>query len=95
MDTFHSEVARQAVAAGANMVNDVSGGGLDPRMADTVGWCMELCLGWGLRQVGWHAAAEGRWEQGRRGQRPGHDTWAGLELAGRVKSQLRTSISGC
>lgn len=32
IDTFDSEVACQAVAAGAHMVNDVSGGLLDPKM---------------------------------------------------------------
>lgn len=32
IDTFDAEVAAQAVAAGAHMVNDVSGGTLDPHM---------------------------------------------------------------
>lgn len=36
VDTFRSEVARAAVAAGASMVNDVSGGSLDAEMYDTV-----------------------------------------------------------
>ena len=36
VDTFHMEVARQAVAAGAHMVNDVSGGLLDPEMLPEV-----------------------------------------------------------
>lgn len=32
IDTFHADVAAAAVEAGATMVNDVSGGTLDPRM---------------------------------------------------------------
>ncbi|HEY0652916.1 MAG TPA: dihydropteroate synthase [Chryseosolibacter sp.] len=36
IDTFRSEVARAAVAEGAVMVNDVSGGELDPAMFETV-----------------------------------------------------------
>ena len=36
VDTFRSSVARQAVEAGAVLVNDVSGGTLDPRMFETV-----------------------------------------------------------
>ncbi|EIE24668.1 putative dihydropterin pyrophosphokinase/dihydropteroate synthase [Coccomyxa subellipsoidea C-169] len=32
IDTFYAEVAREAVAAGAHIVNDVSGGSLDPAM---------------------------------------------------------------
>ncbi|EFN50842.1 hypothetical protein CHLNCDRAFT_28666, partial [Chlorella variabilis] len=32
VDTFHADVAAAAVAAGATMVNDVSGGGMDPGM---------------------------------------------------------------
>lgn len=36
IDTFRAEVARAAVAAGACMVNDVSGGKLDPQMFATV-----------------------------------------------------------
>ncbi len=32
VDTFYSAVAREAVAAGAHIVNDVSGGDLDPAM---------------------------------------------------------------
>ena len=32
VDTFQAEVAQQAVSAGAHMVNDVSGGLLDPHM---------------------------------------------------------------
>lgn len=36
IDTVHSEVARQAVAAGASIVNDISAGSIDPRMYQTV-----------------------------------------------------------
>lgn len=36
VDTFRSEVAAQAVRAGASIVNDVSGGRLDPKMFETV-----------------------------------------------------------
>jgi dihydropteroate synthase len=36
IDTMRAEVARQAVAAGASMVNDVSGGQSDPGMAAVV-----------------------------------------------------------
>ena len=38
VDTFHADVAAAAVAAGATMVNDVSGGGMDPGMHRQVGW---------------------------------------------------------
>jgi dihydropteroate synthase len=37
VDTWYSRVAREAVAAGASIVNDVSGGTLDPEMLTTVG----------------------------------------------------------
>ena len=37
VDTFSSQVAREAVAAGADMVNDISGGSLDPGMRAEVG----------------------------------------------------------
>lgn len=37
VDTWYSRVARAAVAAGASMVNDISGGRLDPDMLGTVG----------------------------------------------------------
>lgn len=37
VDTFHADVAAAAVEAGATMVNDVSGGTLDPRMHRQVG----------------------------------------------------------
>lgn len=36
IDTRHAEVARAAVEAGADIVNDVSGGTFDPKMLDTV-----------------------------------------------------------
>jgi dihydropteroate synthase len=36
IDTFRSEVARQAVQAGACIINDVSGGNLDEKMFETV-----------------------------------------------------------
>ena len=36
IDTFRSEVASQAVKAGANIINDVSGGNLDTKMFETV-----------------------------------------------------------
>ena len=36
VDTFYAEVAREAVAAGAHIVNDVSGGSLDPAMHQEV-----------------------------------------------------------
>lgn len=37
IDTFRSEVARQAVNAGACMVNDISAGKLDAQMLETIG----------------------------------------------------------
>jgi dihydropteroate synthase len=37
IDTWHSRVAREAVAAGASLVNDISGGNQDPDMLRTVG----------------------------------------------------------
>ena len=36
IDTYHSAVARAAVAAGASLVNDISSGSLDPEMIPTV-----------------------------------------------------------
>jgi len=36
VDTYHARVAREAVDAGASMVNDISGGNLDPDMIPTV-----------------------------------------------------------
>jgi len=35
-DTFRADVARAAVGAGADIINDVAGGNLDPAMYDTV-----------------------------------------------------------
>ena len=47
VDTFYAEVAAAAVEAGATMVNDVSGGTLDPHMYRQVGAVdtrvLELC----------------------------------------------------
>lgn len=37
VDTWYARVAREAVAAGASLVNDISGGMLDNAMLDTVG----------------------------------------------------------
>jgi len=37
VDTWHARVAREAVDAGASIVNDISGGRLDPDMLSTVG----------------------------------------------------------
>ncbi len=36
IDTFRAEVAKAAVGAGAHIVNDVSGGNLDPEMFETI-----------------------------------------------------------
>jgi dihydropteroate synthase len=36
VDTFRSEVARRAIEAGADIINDISGGELDVRMFETV-----------------------------------------------------------
>lgn len=36
VDTFYSRVARECVDAGASMVNDISGGGMDESMLETV-----------------------------------------------------------
>jgi dihydropteroate synthase len=36
VDTYHSKVATEAVAAGASIINDISGGNLDENMLDTV-----------------------------------------------------------
>ena len=43
VDTFHSRVAREAVAAGADIVNDVSGGLMDDRMFATVQFSHSIC----------------------------------------------------
>ena len=48
VDTMRSEVARRAVAAGAAVVNDVSGGRADPEMLATVA-ALEVpfvCMHW-------------------------------------------------
>ena len=37
IDTYHSEVAVEAIAQGASMVNDISGGTMDHKMIATVG----------------------------------------------------------
>ncbi|HVM89114.1 MAG TPA: dihydropteroate synthase [Puia sp.] len=37
IDTYQSRIAKQAVAAGASIVNDISGGNLDAAMLSTVG----------------------------------------------------------
>jgi dihydropteroate synthase len=37
VDTWYARVAKEAVAAGASMVNDISGGRFDPEMLSTVG----------------------------------------------------------
>lgn len=36
VDTYHSEVAAASVAAGADIINDISGGTMDERMIETV-----------------------------------------------------------
>lgn len=36
VDTFRADVARRCVEAGADIINDISGGSLDPAMFDTV-----------------------------------------------------------
>ena len=37
VDTYHSKVVKEAVSAGASIVNDISGGNLDENMLSTVG----------------------------------------------------------
>ena len=37
IDTFRSEVAKQGIASGAALINDISGGSLDEKMFQTVG----------------------------------------------------------
>ena len=44
IDTFDAEVAAQAVAAGAHMVNDVSGGLMDPNMHAQVQHSLFCCF---------------------------------------------------
>ena len=46
VDTFHSSVARWAVDAGAHLVNDVSGGSLDPDMHAVVRFALRIRLSW-------------------------------------------------
>lgn len=36
VDTYHAEVAKQAAASGADMINDISGGTFDEKMFETV-----------------------------------------------------------
>ncbi len=36
IDTFRSEVAKKAINSGASLINDISGGTLDPKMFETV-----------------------------------------------------------
>ncbi|MCK0125799.1 dihydropteroate synthase [Gelidibacter sp. F2691] len=36
IDTFRSEVAKQSIAAGACLINDISAGNMDPQMLETV-----------------------------------------------------------
>ena len=36
IDTYNSEVARESLALGASMINDISGGEIDPEMFETV-----------------------------------------------------------
>ena len=36
VDTFRSAIAKEAIYSGANIINDVSGGNLDPKMFETV-----------------------------------------------------------
>lgn len=39
IDTFRSQIAREAIKAGANMINDISGGEADPDMFNVVAEC--------------------------------------------------------
>ncbi|WP_448529752.1 dihydropteroate synthase [Raineya sp.] len=41
IDTFRSEVAQKAIASGADIINDISGGSLDEKMFDTVA-CLQV-----------------------------------------------------
>ena len=58
VDTMRSEVAAAAVAAGASLVNDVSGGRADPRM-------LEVVAGLGVAYVCMHWRGHARQMQGR------------------------------
>ena len=44
IDTFRSKVAREAVKAGAKIINDVSGGNIDPQMFQTVAELNVPCI---------------------------------------------------
>ncbi|KAI9298581.1 Dihydropteroate synthase [Neoconidiobolus thromboides FSU 785] len=45
VDTFHSKVAEEAIKAGADLINDVSGGGRDPKMFEVMAHCnVPVCL---------------------------------------------------
>lgn len=37
VDTFRSQVARAAIEQGADLINDISGGSLDPKLFETIG----------------------------------------------------------
>jgi dihydropteroate synthase len=37
IDTYHADVAKKAVAHGAHVINDISGGSFDPKMFETIG----------------------------------------------------------
>jgi dihydropteroate synthase len=37
IDTYHADVAKEAVAHGAHIINDISGGSFDPKMFETIG----------------------------------------------------------
>ncbi len=54
VDTLHAEVARQAVKAGASIVNDVSGGLFDENMLATVAelGVPYICTHWRMPQAG-------------------------------------------
>jgi len=36
VDTFHGDVAKRSIAEGADIINDISGGTMDPLMFDTI-----------------------------------------------------------
>ena len=44
IDTYHSEVARAAIAAGASIVNDISAGEDDPKMLDFIAEANVPCI---------------------------------------------------
>lgn len=39
IDTFRADVATKAISCGANIINDISGGNLDSKMADVISGC--------------------------------------------------------